>query len=254
MEYKPEPFDFHGKTAPVRIYRTLNPREGRWSYHTDITYAISRARRNALEYSSPTDVRLLEVERTLNKEMLVAILDDDQTKIFWKNEYIVREYFFNEEGNLRHRELEGFYKKFVPTPDQVVDAERREREAKRNEERIRRAEEERAERARKKREEEEARKAHEEANSHRAHTESEQPYFHTEADFDVWWETHKNKPNPPNKFEKELRICKPYSKQEATLAYRKRVKETHPDVGGSTEAFLAVQAAYDGLMMINGWR
>jgi len=35
-------------------------------------------------------------------------------------------------------------------------------------------------------------------------------------------------------------------------AYRERVKETHPDQGGSTEAFLAVKTAFERIE--NGWR
>jgi ferredoxin len=35
-------------------------------------------------------------------------------------------------------------------------------------------------------------------------------------------------------------------------AYRERVKETHPDQGGSTEAFLAVKTAFERVE--NGWR
>jgi len=51
---------------------------------------------------------------------------------------------------------------------------------------------------------------------------------------------------PGNPWWEELRTNQDAPHQEIQLAYRRRRKETHPDMdGGSTTAFMAVQAAYD---------
>lgn len=44
-----------------------------------------------------------------------------------------------------------------------------------------------------------------------------------------------------------LRLRCPFSRQELKIAYRKKALETHPDVGGDTEAFRKVHLAFEVL-------
>jgi DnaJ-class molecular chaperone len=44
------------------------------------------------------------------------------------------------------------------------------------------------------------------------------------------------------------------TEEEFKAAYKKRAKETHPDMGGTAEEFRKVQAAYEAIKRFKGWK
>jgi DnaJ-class molecular chaperone len=44
------------------------------------------------------------------------------------------------------------------------------------------------------------------------------------------------------------------TEEEFKAAYRKKVKETHPDTGGNAEDFKKVQASYEAIKRFKGWK
>jgi DnaJ-class molecular chaperone len=44
------------------------------------------------------------------------------------------------------------------------------------------------------------------------------------------------------------------TEEELKAAYREKVKECHPDVGGDPEQFKKVQASYEAIKRLRGWK
>jgi hypothetical protein len=242
-------YDFAGKTAPVRIYRAYELSTGKWIYHEDAGSLHTIARLSALEGKRTFEIRMLEIERTLNKDSLMVIL---MGGTFWKNEWIVAKIHYKPSNARGDKETtwidrcEGEYKILVPTPEQKREEEEQVRWQAEHEEKLKRA--------RKAKEEAEAR------TSRKSYGSTENPYFPDDEAFNDFINDTMNmfkntgrSQHTQNKFERILQITPPYNLEDLNAQYRKRAKETHPDMGGTNEAFIAVTQAYKDIKSVKGW-
>ncbi len=85
---------------------------------------------------------------------------------------------------------------------------------------------------------------HQQHQSHQSHQSHQRQHQHQQ-------HSHtKQKTNPYQDYLDALNLCYPLTKEQLKSAYRRKAKETHPDMGGSSEAFRLVNRAYEFLVQV----